>query len=130
MGENALRLLERWGAADKLRKIGNKSPVMHVRRWDTGEIIATQRLMDMAGYIGHRGDYHNAFFERVEELGVPIHMGTAVRSFDENRPSVTLESGEVVACDIVIGADGIKSMCREVVLGFEDKPLSSGCACP
>lgn len=33
------------------------SPIMSIRRWDTGEIIANQRLMDMAGYIGHRGDY-------------------------------------------------------------------------
>ncbi|GAA5821892.1 hypothetical protein JCM3770_002648 [Rhodotorula araucariae] len=129
VGENALRLLTRWGVRDKLVAIGNKSPVMHIRRWDTGEIIATQRLMDMAGYIGHRGDYHAAFFSRVEELGVPIHMGTAVKAFDQDAPSVTLEDGTVVECDIVIGADGIKSMTREVVLGFEDKPLSSGYAC-
>ncbi|GAA6034655.1 hypothetical protein JCM8097_001101 [Rhodosporidiobolus ruineniae] len=128
VGENALRLLTRWGVRDRLIKIGNKSPVMHVRRWDTGEIIATQRLMDMAGYIGHRGDYQ-AFFDRVEELGIPIHMGTPVRSFDESAPSITLENGDVVECDIVIGADGIKSQTRELVLGFEDKPKSSGYAC-
>ncbi|GAA6014850.1 hypothetical protein JCM10207_002201 [Rhodosporidiobolus poonsookiae] len=129
VGENALRLLTRWGAREKLIAIGNKCPVMHVRRWDTGEIIATQRLMDMAGYIGHRGDYHQAFFDRVEELGVPIHMGTPVKSFDQDAPSVTLENGEVIKCDIVIGADGIKSQTRELVLGFEDKPKSSGYAC-
>ncbi|GAA5985747.1 hypothetical protein JCM11641_007201 [Rhodosporidiobolus odoratus] len=109
--------------------IGNKCPVMHIRRWDTGEIIATQRLMDMAGYIGHRGDYHQAFFDRVEELGVPIHMGTPVLSYDAEAPSITLETGDIVRCDIVIGADGIKSQTRELVLGFEDKPKSSGYAC-
>ncbi|BGP23933.1 hypothetical protein JCM10295v2_002834 [Rhodotorula toruloides] len=129
VGENALRLLTRWGVRDKLIAIGNKSPVMHIRRWDTGEIIATQRLMDMAGYIGHRAQYHASFLSRVEELGIPVHMGTAVASFDEFAPSVTLETGEVVNCDLVIGADGIKSRTRELVLGFEDKPKSSGYAC-
>ncbi|BGP31290.1 hypothetical protein JCM10296v2_003054 [Rhodotorula toruloides] len=127
VGENALRLLTRWGVRDKLIAIGNKSPVMHIRRWDTGEIIATQRLMDMAGYIGHRAQYHASFLSRVEELGIPVHMGTAVATFDEYAPSVTLETGEVVHCDLVIGADGIKSRTRELVLGFEDKPKSSGC---
>ncbi|GAA5970679.1 hypothetical protein JCM11641_007397 [Rhodosporidiobolus odoratus] len=129
VGENALRLLTKWGCREKLIMIGNKCPVMHIRRWDTGEIIATQRLMDMAGYIGHRGDYHQAFFDRVEELGVPIHMGTPVLSYDAEAPSITLETGDIVRCDIVIGADGIKSQTRELVLGFEDKPKSSGYAC-
>jgi salicylate hydroxylase len=141
---------------------------MSIRRWDTGEIIANQRLLDMAGYIvgparasekislliprARRRDieativsisflwyipskslYHastsadQAFFDRVIELGVPIHMGTSVVSYSEDDPSVTLATGEVVHADIVIGADGIKSTCREVVLGYEDRPLSSGC---
>lgn len=84
--------------------------------------------MDMAGYIGHRAQYHASFLSRVEELGIHVHMGTAVATFDEHAPSVTLETGEVVRCDLVIGADGIKSRTRELVLGFEDKPKSSGCA--
>ena len=45
LGENALRLLERWGCTEKIKKIGNKSPVMHIRRYDTGDIIATQRYV-------------------------------------------------------------------------------------
>ncbi|KZT51429.1 FAD/NAD(P)-binding domain-containing protein [Calocera cornea HHB12733] len=129
LGENALRLLERWGCLDKIVAIGNKSPVFHMRRYDTGEILATQRLLDMAGYIGHRGDYHQAFIDRVLELGIPIHMGTNVAKYNEDDPSVTLDSGEIAQADIVIGADGIKSACRELVLGFTDKPKSSGYAC-
>jgi salicylate hydroxylase len=34
-----------------------------------------------------------------------------------------------VEADIVIGADGIKSKTRELVLGFKDAPKSSGYAC-
>ncbi|GAA5908588.1 hypothetical protein JCM6882_003685 [Rhodosporidiobolus microsporus] len=129
VGENALRLLTRWGARERIVKIGNKCPVMFVRRWDTGEVIAMQSLGQMASLIGHRGDYHQAFFDRVEELGIPIHMGTPVKSYDEDTPAVTLENGEVVKCDIVVGADGIKSPTRELVLDYEDKPKSSGYAC-
>lgn len=54
-------------------------------------------------------------------------MGVSVVSYNEDAPSATLDSGEVVHADVIIGADGIKSICREMVLGFEDKPKLSGC---
>lgn len=45
LGENALKLLKRWGLYEELIAIGNKNPVMNIRRWDNGEIMATQPLM-------------------------------------------------------------------------------------
>jgi salicylate hydroxylase len=79
LGETALRLLRRRGLHDRLVEIGNKSESMQIRRWGDGKILAQQPLMDMAGYIGYRGDYHDEFLERVRELGVPIYMGCNVR---------------------------------------------------
>lgn len=78
LGENALRLLQRWGLHDRLIEIGNKSEFMQIRRWGDGKVLAQQPLMDMAGYIGHRGDYHEEFLRRVRELNIPIHMGCNV----------------------------------------------------
>ncbi len=129
IGENALRLLARWGLHDKLMEIGNKSELMQIRRWHDGKILAQQPLMDMAGRIGHRGDYHVAFLDRVRELGIPIHMGKNVVSYDEWAPSLTLADGTVHNADVIIACDGIKSLARELVLGFADKPKSSGYAC-
>lgn len=45
LGENALKLLKRWGLYEQLIAIGNKSPDMHIRRWNDGKILATQPLM-------------------------------------------------------------------------------------
>lgn len=81
LGENALRLLQRWGLYDQLINIGNKSEMMQIRRWGDGKILAQQPLMDMAGYIGHRGDYHEAFLERVRGLGIEIKMGCNVSDY-------------------------------------------------
>lgn len=83
LGENALRLLQRWGLHDRLIEIGNKSEMMQIRRWHDGKILAQQPLMDMAGYIGHRGDYHEEFLRRVRELGIPINMGCNVSATDK-----------------------------------------------
>lgn len=41
-------------------------------------------------------------------------------------PTVTLESGEVLKCDLIIGADGIKSVVRKHLVGSEDRPTLTG----
>lgn len=137
LGENALKLLRRW-SGDRLyfslTSIGNQSEDMQIRRWHDGKILAQQPLMDMAGHIGHRGDYHEAFLQGVRDAGIPIYMGSEVMSFDEDgaatgKPSVTFKDGTVEEADVIVGADGIKSRARELVLGFSDAPKSSGYSC-
>lgn len=102
---------------------------MQIRRWHDGKILAQQPLMDMAGYIGHRGDYHEAFIQAVKDAGIEIRMGCEVVAYDESKPSVIFADGTEETADIVVGADGIKSRARELVLGFEDAPKSSGYSC-
>lgn len=48
LGENALKLLRRWGGDHlytTLTKIGNQAPDMQIRRWGDGKILAQQPLM-------------------------------------------------------------------------------------
>ncbi|TKA82611.1 hypothetical protein B0A55_01382 [Friedmanniomyces simplex] len=132
LGENALKLLRRWGGQqlyDDLCAIGNQAPDMQIREWGSGRVLAQQPLMDMAGYIGHRGDYHEVFLKATRDAGVPILMDHEVVAFDESKPSITLSDGLEIEADVVIGADGIKSRARELVLGFKDHPRSSGYSC-
>ncbi|KAM7213542.1 hypothetical protein V8F06_011097 [Rhypophila decipiens] len=132
LGENAYRLLARWGCNVKeIQDIGNQSPTMKIRRWHDGKILAEQPLMDMAGYIGHRGDYHDIFLKWVRERGIPIRMGCEVVAYDDSdpSPSLTLASGEVLTADVIVACDGIKSLARHLVLGARDDPVSSGYAC-
>lgn len=137
LGENATKLLRRWGGEQlyhAVTSIGNQSENMQIRRWRDGKVLAQQPLMDMAGHIGHRGDYHEAFLKGVRDAGIKIWMGYEVVSFDEGdekdkRPKVTFKDGRVEEADVIIGADGIKSRARELVLGFSDAPKSSGYSC-
>ncbi len=153
LGENALKLLRRWGDAAgsdlyaRLTSIGNAAETMQIRRWHDGQVLAEQPLMDMAGRIGHRGDYHEAFLAGVRAAGIAVHMGREVVSYEEADEG---DDGRVVvrfvdrtdsdsdaasstptpaAADLVVGADGIKSCARALVLGFTDAPRSSGYAC-
>ncbi|KAJ8124769.1 hypothetical protein O1611_g8871 [Lasiodiplodia mahajangana] len=59
-------------------------------------------------------------------------MGREVVDYEDEegeRPAVVFADGERVVADIVVGADGIKSRARELVLGFADAPKSSGYSC-
>jgi salicylate hydroxylase len=103
--------------------------MMQIRRWHDGKVLAQQPLMDMAGYIGHRGDYHEVFLSAVRDAGVEIIMGHEVVAFDESKPSVLFADGQEIEADVIVGADGIKSRARELVLGFKDHPRSSGYSC-
>jgi salicylate hydroxylase len=128
LGENALKLLDRWspGLREDLVEIGNKSKYMQIRRWHDGKLLARQELMDMAGFIGHRGDYHDAFLRAVKRAGVPLFMGREVVSYDDvAKPRIHFADGTIEDADIIVAADGIKSAARERVLGFTDKPKSS-----
>ncbi len=89
LGQNALKLLDRWapGLPDKFLEIGNKSKYMQVRRWKDGKILAQQELMDMAGPIGHRGDYHDVFLRAVADANIPLYMGTEVSTTPANQAS-------------------------------------------
>ncbi|KAG2082252.1 hypothetical protein BD769DRAFT_1727447 [Suillus cothurnatus] len=55
-----------------------------------------------------------------------IRVYSRVVSVDSSKPSVTLASGEVVTADLLIGADRVKSVAREYVVGGPDKPRVTG----
>ncbi|KAK4185717.1 6-hydroxynicotinate 3-monooxygenase [Podospora australis] len=132
LGENAYKLLARWGCnIREIQEIGNQAPTMKIRRWHDGKVLAEQPLMDMAGYIGHRGDYHDIFLKWVRDRNIPIRMGCDVISYTDSdpTPSLTLATGETLSADIIVACDGIKSLARHLVLGAVDEPISSGYAC-
>ncbi|KAF2470040.1 FAD/NAD(P)-binding domain-containing protein [Lindgomyces ingoldianus] len=132
LGDNAFSLLEKWDCnVSDIKNIGNQAPDMSIRRWKDGKVLAVQPLMDMAGYIGHRGDYHDVFLKWVDQRGIPVRMDSEVVAYEdtEPQPSITLKSGEKLSADVIVAADGIKSLARPLVLNMQDDPVSSGYAC-
>ncbi|KAK6064226.1 hypothetical protein SCUP515_11901 [Seiridium cupressi] len=139
-GANAGRIFYRWSdgeVAARLRKecIDLSEYGFRIHKFDTGEIVARQPSSkvqkDAPVLNGHRGELHEIVFNYVrDELRIPIHLGKKVMKYfeSEDDAGIELDSGEKVFCDCVIGADGVRSKARELVLGYEDKPKSSGYA--
>lgn len=60
--------------------------------------------------------------------GAQVQFGVTVTNVSpgDPKPSVTTASGETITADIIIGADGPRSLVREVVLGKKDNPEPVG----
>lgn len=141
-GANGGRIFYRWGKhpgeiADRLRKISIdlREYGFRIHKYDTGEVMFHQKTPDMNPetpvFNGHRGELHQIVFDYARnELGIPIHLGQNVTEYyeEDGHAGIVLKTGEKIVGDVVVGADGVRSKARELVLGYEDKPKSSGYA--
>jgi salicylate hydroxylase len=78
----------------------------------------------------HRADLHRCLLERAEELGAEIRCNSRVVDVEicdgGGRARAVLWNGEKLEGDLVVGADGVNSRLREVMLGKEDPPKETG----
>lgn len=141
-GSNGGRIFYRWGnhpgeISDRLRKlsIDLSEYGFRIHKYDTGEVMFHQKTpspnKEAPVFNGHRGELHQVIFDYArDELGIPIHLGENVAEYFETdgEAGIILKGGERIVADVVVGADGVRSKARELVLGYEDKPKSSGYA--
>ncbi|KAI5803531.1 hypothetical protein DFH27DRAFT_51728 [Peziza echinospora] len=141
---NSSRILKKWGLEAKFAKESVRPGKFLMRRYSDGEVLCGYHglLADGKGCVGHeeefggpywhihRADFHKILVERVRELGVEIRLGCTVTDIllppHCAQPTVHLTNGETFTADLIIGADGLKSRCREIVLGRKDPPLNAG----
>ncbi|KAI0427721.1 hypothetical protein F5Y09DRAFT_333165 [Xylaria sp. FL1042] len=139
-GPNAGRIFYRWSDGEIVRRmrplsIDLRKYGFNIHKYDTGEIVINQPTpeysVEAPNFNGHRGELHEVVFNYVrDDLGIPIHLGNKITTYfeDESRSGIVLENGEKISADVVIAADGVRSKARKTVLGYEDKPKSSGYA--
>ena len=88
-----------------------------------GELINIQHLPRVQygahSYNGHRGELHQILFDFAKQLGVEIRLGQDVTEYWEDDvagKAGVISNGERLEADIVIGADGVRSKARTLVL--------------
>ncbi|KAI9900376.1 hypothetical protein N3K66_004638 [Trichothecium roseum] len=128
---NSSRLLMRWGVdVEGMKK--STSNRYHFVRWDDGETIAEVPFaanVEKHGapyYLVHRADLHTSLVEAAIRAGVTIHNDKRVVAYDFDAPSATTQAGETFSADLVLGADGIKSIARPLLTGQPDVPRDTG----
>jgi len=129
MMPNSMKVLRGIGIEERLRRLAF-APYSHLNRvWDTGE-VTTELTMpeDLYGapYLCmHRADLHDALASVVPSEAV--QLGRKLVGLGQAGGEVTLAfaDGSKETADLVIGADGVHSAVREIVLGPE-RPFNRG----
>ncbi|GCB25407.1 3-hydroxybenzoate 6-hydroxylase 1 [Aspergillus awamori] len=81
-------------------------------------------------YLVHRVDLHNYLKQRAIQTAT-LHMGCKIVNIDldSQRPSVTLDNGDRHEADLLLGADGLHSVVREVIGQTPPPPFPAGKSC-
>lgn len=85
-----------------------------------------QQAYDAPYLVIHRAAFLGVLVERAIKDGVKIRLGSAIESIDFAKPSILLEDKSSLEADLIIGADGERSFCRDALLGQPDPPHHSG----
>jgi len=132
LGPNVMKVLRAIGVEPRLLDIGLRPTSWLSRDWDTGRVKFKYPFRDAAEaafgapyLLIHRGDFHEILLDTVAPG--TVEFGKRLVGLDEGGATVGLAFGDgsTEEADIVIGADGINSMAREVMLGPE-LPVYSG----
>ena len=65
----------------------------------------------------HRATFHSVLCDEAKRIGVKFQLGSTVTGIDFGNTAVKVQDREDVAADFILGADGLKSACRQALLG-------------
>ena len=129
VGGNATRLLRRMGLLEELEAVATVPTELIYRRWATGERIAAHPVRDGDAYLNRVGapwlGIHRAEYQRI--LGTAygsagLHLDHRLVDLVQEPDGVTLTfaNGRTARADLVVGADGVRSIVRKWVSGDDD----------
>jgi salicylate hydroxylase len=135
LGPNIFRMFDYLGLTEAVNRVAFFPPGLAMRDVRTGEKVVRVPLGDMAratyGFpygVIYRADLHQVFLDACQaQPNVTLRTSSKVESFAQSAGSVTvhLAGGETLQGSALIGADGLWSRIREVVVG-DGKPRVSG----
>ena len=131
MSPNAMRVLRALGLEDHLRRLAFQPPAWANRVWDSGEHLFDLTFADAEARYGapylpmHRGDLHAALFSAVPPELIAFDKKLVDLDRSGRDLTLTFADGSKAHADAVIGADGVHSKIREILLGPE-KPKFTG----
>jgi len=129
MMPNSMKVLRGIGIEPRLRAF-SFAPYSHLNRvGDTGEItreLPMPEALYNAPYLCmHRGDLHDALLSTIPADS--IHTAKKLVGLDQanGRVTLTFADGSRTTADAVIGADGVHSTVRDLIIGRDD-PVHKG----
>lgn len=135
---NSSKILRSWGVLDMVDPARIcETDTCNILDW-RGKLISSMNMKSAAEeysspfYDLHRADLHKALYERAVQLGAELHVDAEVTDvrFDTEQDCVFVSTKSSTKspwkADLVVGADGLHSRCRQIVSGKIDVPRKTG----
>jgi len=129
MMPNSMKVLRGIGVEDRLKELAF-APYSHLNRDAySGELMRElpmpENLYGAPYLCMHRADLHGALASAVPAES--IHLNKKLIGLDQSGGTVTLrfEDGDRARADAVVGADGVHSIVRDIIVG-PDAPIHKG----
>ncbi len=127
----ANKALQAIGLGEKLAAVADSSAGTHTCNMQTGEFLEFADRNKAAARYGapyytfHRADLMDAIASGLDPA--TIHLGHRLTGIEErgDRVALTFANGANIEADIVIGADGVRSVIRPALYG-DDNPTYTG----
>ncbi len=130
MSPNAMKVLHELGLQEELRHFAFVPQYAAMRDYKTGDYYLKSPLAETAvSQYGapywhlHRADLHKVLVLGCQNAGVELVLNAKVTHYDEtikqNQVGVFLKDGREFFADLLVGADGIRSLIREQMFGPE-----------
>ncbi|KAL2037776.1 hypothetical protein N7G274_009501 [Stereocaulon virgatum] len=122
---NANKVLIEMGILDKILEQAVQPRAVMLYSYQSGTVLSTLGLdpyvQDTYGVphlVMHRADLRQILFDEAEAQDVCVHLATKIipAQIDAVNGSIVLMTGEVIMADLIIGADGGSSRCRQLLL--------------
>ena len=127
----AAKALQAVGLGDRIAAVGNTSPGIYTRNMQSGEFLEFNDRHKSAARYGapyytfHRADLLDALAGGLDQDS--IHPGHQLTGIEQRSGGVVLAfaNGARVEAEVVIGADGVRSVIRRALYG-DDNPTYTG----
>jgi salicylate hydroxylase len=134
LSPNATKGLAGLGVLEAVAQVASAPQTLEMRIGRTGEkvfsipIAQEARKRYGAPYLHlHRADLIEILSRAAAFAGVTVRLGTRVSAYvrDVDGLRVGLDTGAIIPCDLLVGADGMRSTVRRQMLG-EQEPRYTG----
>jgi 2-polyprenyl-6-methoxyphenol hydroxylase-like FAD-dependent oxidoreductase len=131
LAPNGMRLMDRLGVVEEVKKRGCTIPEFQIRE-EKGSILGSHANTSKDGFTGvriMRSDMQAVLLEEIKRQGIGVQYRKNLTSITEanGKVTATFQDDTTVEGDFLIGADGIHSKVREYVLDADTiKPEYTG----
>ncbi|KAJ3974217.1 hypothetical protein EV361DRAFT_947219 [Lentinula raphanica] len=121
---NLYKILREWNLETELKKVSSRPETINLLSYDSGSYLGSiawdqEILKETNGEFGliSYSALRALLYREAISQGACVRFNAKVLALEchSNSPSVTLQSGDVVSADLLIGADGVNGITREYI---------------